>query len=396
MPDRDVSSLYIRWTAVRASFHRGWWLVTSLYLVVDAELSPLQLVLVGTAQQVIALVFEIPTGVLADTVSRKWSIVASHVLMGIGMLVTGLVTAFPALVVTQMVWGLAWTFSSGADVAWLTDELGEPERTGRVLTAAARWEQAGAAAGLVVLGAVGWAMDLSTAIVAAGGAMLLLGVVVAVTFPERNFRPVRDQRWAASRSIFRRGLELARGDREILLIFVATILVNGAADAYERLFPKRLLELGLPRDPDPIVWLTLLGLATLGVSVAALRIVEARIDGVGVARRVYVMACGVGALGLALLAAASDDRTGMAGVLLVGGIGWTVLRCVSVIWVNRRTTSDVRATVQSFLSQAEFVGEIALGLSLGVVAELADLPAAMAGGCALVVCAGGLVARVRG
>ena len=46
--------------------------------------------------------------------------------MGAGMLVTGLVTDFPALVATQMLWGLAWTFSSGADVAWLTDELERP------------------------------------------------------------------------------------------------------------------------------------------------------------------------------------------------------------------------------------------------------------------------------
>lgn len=395
MPNRDVSSLYIRWTAVRALFHRGWWLVTSLYLVVDAGLSPFQLVFVGTAQQVTALVFEIPTGVLADTVSRKWSIVVSHLVMGIGMLATGLVTAFPALVVTQMLWGLAWTFSSGADVAWLTDELDEPEGTGRVLTAAARWDQIGAAVGLVVLGGLGWATDLSTAIVTAGVAMLVLGVVVAVMFPERNFTPVRGARWAESMAIFRRGMDLARGDREILVIFAATMLVNGAADAYERLFPKRLLELGLPQAPDPIVWLTLLGLATLGVGVVALRIVEARIDGVGVARRVYVIACIVGALGLALLAAAPDDLTGMAGVLLVGGIGWTLMRCVSVIWVNRRTTSDVRATVQSFLSQVEFVGEIALGLSLGVVAEVAGLSVAMVGACGLVVCAGGLVARVR-
>src|SRR5438105_12833115 len=121
-----VAGVFVRWTAMRAVLHRGWWLVTSLYLVVVAGLSPFQLVFIGTAQALTALVFEIPTGVVADTLTRKGSVVVSHVLMGTAMLTTGLVTSFPALVATQMLWGLSWTFTSGADVAWLTDELDRP------------------------------------------------------------------------------------------------------------------------------------------------------------------------------------------------------------------------------------------------------------------------------
>jgi len=62
---------------MRAVFHHGYWLVTSLYLVVEANLSPLQLVFIGTAQGLTALASEVPTGVMADTISRKWSVVIS-------------------------------------------------------------------------------------------------------------------------------------------------------------------------------------------------------------------------------------------------------------------------------------------------------------------------------
>ena len=134
--------------------------------------------------EITVLVSEVPTGVMADTISRKWSLVIAHLVMGVGMLATGLVTAFPALVVTQMLWGLGWTFSSGAEVAWLTDELDRPARTASVLTASARWQQIGAAGGLVGFGALGWAIDLGTAIVLSGVAMLTLGVFVAVIFSE--------------------------------------------------------------------------------------------------------------------------------------------------------------------------------------------------------------------
>lgn len=391
----DVAAVFLRWVFLRAILHRGWWLVTSLYLVVEADLAALQLVFLGTSQNLTALVLEVPTGVVADTLGRKTSIVVAHVLMGAGMLATGLVTAFPALVVTQVVWGLAWTFSSGADVAWLNDELDEPGRIAAVLTASALREQLGAAAGLVGFGMLAWATDLSTAIVIAGVGMWLLGVFVAARFSEHGFTPTREHRWREALSILRRGADLARHDHQIMVVFAATILVNGAADAFERLFPKRLLELGFPEVPAPIVWLTALGLVTLMVAALALRIVEGCIDGVGVARRVYAAACAVGALGLIMLAFAPGDATGMAGVVLVSGIAWTVTRCVSVIWVNRRTTSNVRATVHSFLSQAEYMGEILFGLTLGLLAQTTSISLAMLGSCALVVCAGLWVLRSR-
>jgi MFS family permease len=113
---------------------------------------------------------------MADTISRKRSVVIAHLVMGAGMLATGLVTAFPALVVTQMLWGLGWTFSRGADVAWLTDELDQPDRVAGVLTAGARWEQLGAAGGLVGFGTLAWATDLGTSIVISGVAMAALGL----------------------------------------------------------------------------------------------------------------------------------------------------------------------------------------------------------------------------
>jgi len=85
----------------------------------------------------------------------------------------------------------------------------------------------------------------------------------------------------------------------------------------------------------------------------------------------------------------------MAGVLLVGGISFSVTRCVSVIWVNRRATSDVRATLHSFLAQAEYLGEISLGIALGSLAQATSIAVAMLGACALVAGAGVLVVRSR-
>jgi hypothetical protein len=362
---------YLRWIWWRALLHRGWWLVTSVYLVVDAGLSASQLVVIGVAQAAVGLVCEIPAGVVADTISRKWSLVVSHALMGTAMLMTGLVTEFGALVATQMLWGLSWTFASGAEVAWITDELDEPAWVSVVLVRAGRADLTGAAAGLVGLGAVGAVTDPRTAMVLAGTAMLALGLYV-VRFREERFVPAPSSRWAAAWSILGHGTALVRSSRPILVVFGATLLVNGAWNGAGRMWPRRLVDLGLPSDP--VVWFTVLGLLALLVGAAALRLVETRVES---PRRSYVAACAAGLGGLVVLAAAPEEVTASAAVLFVSGIAVPLTRTLATIWVNRETTSDVRATVHSFLAQAEYLGEIALGLGVAGIALAAGLSPAL-------------------
>ncbi|MEJ7653671.1 MAG: hypothetical protein WKH64_10190 [Chloroflexia bacterium] len=48
--DAKITAVYLRWSWMRAVLHRGYWLIASLYLVIDADLSAFQLVFLGTAQ----------------------------------------------------------------------------------------------------------------------------------------------------------------------------------------------------------------------------------------------------------------------------------------------------------------------------------------------------------
>jgi MFS family permease len=324
---------------------------------------------------------EVPAGVLADSFSRRWSLVLSHLLMGAAMLVTGLVVSFPALVATQMLWGVSWCFASGADVAWVTDELDQRRVAGPVLARAARAEMVGSALGLVGLGALAWATSLTAAIVVAGTAMTLLGGYVAWGFRELHFVGARTQRWTSSRTILRQGFRLTGRSPDIRLMFAATILVNGAA-ASGRLHPKRLLDLGLPTTPDPILWLTGLGILTLLVAALALKIVERRVAGAQ-ARLDYAVVCIIGVLGALLLASAPEPFTGGLAVLLVSGISIPLTRLIGVIWVNARTVSEVRATTLSLLAQAEYLGVITCGALIALLAALTDLETALSGCAAL-------------
>ncbi|HEY7431210.1 MAG TPA: MFS transporter [Streptosporangiaceae bacterium] len=380
----------MRWTFARAVCHRGYVLVSGLYFVIDAHLPASQLLALAVVVSVTLLVSDLPTGVWSDAVSRKWPLVAGHLLLAAGMVMTGLVTAFPLLVVTQLLWGVGWGFSSGADVAWVTDELVRPGRIDRVLTARARWDALGSATGMVAFGLFGWLAGLGAAVVASGVAMAAVGLYVAARFTEDNFTPASGHLWRASLSIFQRGLTLARRDRQIMLMLAATMLFNGASTV-SSLFPRQLVDLGFPSDP--VLWYSAFGVASFLVGAAALRIVEARIGTTGAARRAYALGCVSGVLGLVVLAVAPGALLGGVGVLLASGVAFNVTRAVSVIWVNRRTASEVRATVHSFLSQAECAGEIVAGAALAVLARAAGITGVLITAAAVIAVTGAMVSR---
>jgi MFS family permease len=369
---------FVHWMWLRAALHRGWWLVASVYMVVDAGLSASQLVLIGAAQGLFALVSEVPAGVLADTVSRKWSLVLSQLLMGTAMLATGLVTSFPLLLATQVLWGLSWTFASGSDIAWVTDELDRPDLITLVLSRAARAERLGAAVGLVGLGALAWATHRSTALVLAGVAMALLSVYVVTRFTEERFVPVGRVRWSTSWTIFRSGLTLVHQSPEIRRIFLATFLLNGAASAGGRLAPLQVLSLGLPVTWDPIVWFTAVGVVALVAGAAALRIAQKRLDGAH-ARHSYRVAATVGFVGMTVFAFAPNAVIATVAFVVVSGIAVPLTWLIAGIWVNARTTSAVRATTLSFLSQADYLGGLTTGLTIALLAASLTLPVALAG-----------------
>ena len=98
--------------------------VSLVFMVEVAGLDPLQMVLVGTVLELSVFLFEIPTGVVADRYSRRTSVIIGHFLIGVGFLVMALKPTFTVILVSQFIWGVGWTFISGAYPAWLSSEVG--------------------------------------------------------------------------------------------------------------------------------------------------------------------------------------------------------------------------------------------------------------------------------
>ncbi len=77
-------------------------------------------ILLGIAN-LTSLLFEIPTGAIADIYGRKFSVLLSYFLQGIGFLSLFFIKNYYAIVGVYALLGIASTFSSGAKEAWVID-----------------------------------------------------------------------------------------------------------------------------------------------------------------------------------------------------------------------------------------------------------------------------------
>jgi DHA3 family tetracycline resistance protein-like MFS transporter len=238
--------------------------IQAVYFVQTLGLTPLQLVLIGTVLELTCFLFEIPTGVIADTYSRRLSVVLGFACLGVGFLVLGFVPTFVGALLAQIVGGLGYTFLSGAQSAWITDEVGE-EHVGRLFLRGSQVASVLGMLGVIVSALVG-GLDVRLPIMAGGVSMVLLALTLAVFMPERGFTPSpREDRasWQAMNATFREGVRVVRRSRVLTGLLVVALMYGASTEALDRLWQYHLLRgVGLPDafGLRPAHWFGLIGL----------------------------------------------------------------------------------------------------------------------------------------
>ena len=104
-----------------------WLTVATLYFATVITADRFRLASLAMMLELATFVFEVPTGVLADSFSRKWSLVIGYLIWGGGFLLQALVPVYEIVLLSQAIWGLGFTFVSGAAEAWLVDEVGQEQ-----------------------------------------------------------------------------------------------------------------------------------------------------------------------------------------------------------------------------------------------------------------------------
>jgi MFS transporter, DHA3 family, tetracycline resistance protein len=142
VPRLDARRVYLGWCAIQGL---GFTLIVTVNLIYQATavgLSAFQLVLVGTVLEIVCLLGEVPTGVVADVFSRRLSIIIGVALTGIGFTIEGLTPSLAGVLTGSVLFGLGAVFCSGAEQAWLNDELGESAAGSALLRGSQAWSAA--------------------------------------------------------------------------------------------------------------------------------------------------------------------------------------------------------------------------------------------------------------
>ena len=170
------------------------WGVNTLFLL-DAGLDIFGVFVANGAFTAGMVVFEIPTGVLADTRGRRVSF-----LLSVGILIFTTVAyvavarsggSLVAFVGVSVVMGLGFTFYSGAVEAWLVDALRETGFTGGLDSVFARGAMVTGAAMLVgtVSGGLLGSIDLALPYLVRTGMLVVVFIVAAMVMHDLGFTP---------------------------------------------------------------------------------------------------------------------------------------------------------------------------------------------------------------
>ena len=372
--------LFIEFSA--SAFFSMMFVVTSLYEATVAGLTPVQLILVGTALEISAFVFEVPTGIVADVYSRRLSIIIGYLLMGVGFLVEGFFPSFLPILLAQVIWGLGYTFTSGATQAWITDEVGEDDANKLFL----RGTQVGLFASLIGMGAsilVG-ANNVALPLRVGSLGVMLIGVALAFIMPETGFHPTpREDRntWQHMWHTFHQGVKAVRSKPRLMNIVFIGLFYGSYSEGFDRLWVKHLLdqfELPVIFGNNQVAFFAVLRVVGTLLTILVVRFVEKRVDSsssVAIGRAVFLV---TGIISIALLGFALSPLLLLSlGLYLVISVLRNVQIPLQTAWVNQKLDSQVRATVHSMFGQVDAIGQTLGGPVVAVIASVGSAVASL-------------------
>jgi MFS transporter, DHA3 family, tetracycline resistance protein len=352
--------------------------VYSVFLILQVGLDPLQLVLMGTILEVSYLLFEIPTGIVADAFSRKWSIVIGYLGSGIAFVMLGLADSFAMAALSQVLYGVSATFVSGADVAWLTDEVGE-DAARPLYVRSEQFFNGGALVGIVASVALA-SIALRLPILICGVGYAALGVALAILMTEsrRPTREVGTKLRHSMRDTFTSAVRQVRAHHVLLLILATAALHGASTEGWDRLSDLHFLRgIGLPPlgDVDRVFWFGILDGVGLLLGIAALSYVRRRSHLEGHVHVARVLALVDVLLIASVVGFAVIDSFWWAVLLfwIVGGLR-SVRGPIFTAWINQGLDPATRATINSMGGQADAVGQAMAGPVAGGVGRAVSVP----------------------
>jgi MFS family permease len=350
------------------------WGINTIFLL-DAGLTNLEAFAANAFFTAGMVLFEVPTGIVADTVGRRASyLLGTLTLAGstvLYVLLWQVEASFWLWALVSMLLGLGFTFFSGAVEAWLVDALTATGFTGEMETVFGRGQMVGGAAMLTgsVAGGV-LAQETSLGVPFVLRAVILI-VMFAVAFrlmhdigfaPEKGGRPLAEMRKIAAASI-----DFGWRVPAVKWLMVESLFTGGVGIyAFYALQPY-LLE--LYGDPEAYTIAGLVAAIVAGAQILG-GLVAPRI------RRAFkrrtsalITITGLSVVTLALIGVVKSFW-GVVGLIVVWGLLFAASMPIRQTYLNGLIPSQQRATILSFDSLMDSSGGVWAQPVLGRAADV--------------------------
>ncbi|HYG97219.1 MAG TPA: MFS transporter [Solirubrobacterales bacterium] len=350
------------------------WGINTIFLL-DAGLSNLEAFAANAFFTAGMVLFEVPTGIVADTIGRRVSYLLGTVTLAVSTLLYVLLwqveAPFWQWAVVSVLIGLGFTFFSGAVEAWLVDALAATGFTGQLEEVFGRGQVVTGVAmltGSVAGGFVAAQTSLGVPFVLRG---LILVAMFALAFrlmhdvgfaPERGGRPLAEMRRVAANSV-----EYGWRAPAVKWLMVEALLIGGVGIyAFYALQPY-LLE--LYGDPEAYQVAGLVAAIVAGAQIAGgiaapriRRLFRRRTSALIVTAALSVVALGL--IGI------FESFWAAIGLIVVWGLLFAATTPIRQSYINGLIPSRQRATILSFDSMMTSTGGVWTQPLLGRAADV--------------------------
>jgi MFS family permease len=350
------------------------WGINTLFLL-DAGLSNFEAFAANAFFTAGMVVFEIPTGVVADTVGRKASYLLGTITLasttGLYWLLWVWNAPFVWWAVASVLLGLGFTFFSGAVEAWLVDALASTGYAGSLEAVFGRGLVVTGVAmfvGSVLGGVVAQATDLGVPFVLRAVILVVMFVFAAVVMRDMGFAPDRSLGpLKATRHVLSESVEHGLRKRSVRYVILSAPFASGVGIyAFYALQPY-LLEL----YGDPSAY-SIAGLAAAVLSLAQVAggVLAPRLRGMFARRTTTVIGASLISIATLILLGLNSVFWLAIVLLVVWGFVFAVAGPVRQAYLNDMIPSKQRATVLSFDSLFGSLGGVFVQPALGRAADL--------------------------
>lgn len=364
----SIQNFYYTVTSSRAFLIQMVFTLNAIYYVTQAELNALELVLIGTIMEVSVLLFEMPTGLFADHFGRKRSLVLGISVIGSAHILEGSTPEFWAIAVASGLWGLGWTFISGAEQAWIADEL-NGEKLEETFLHGSQYGSFARFTAILASVAIAMIWSVQTAILFAGVMLVVLAVWAFISLPETKFVKVTREKGVSGVShmisTIKDGASQIRGNTVLVSIAMVTLFWGLASEGFDRLYGAHFISDYHLSEEDSIYWFGAFYAVAFLLNIVVLRYVEKYVKG-RYAQALLIMNSVLIATML-IFAWTGHFWLAVAMYWVTSALRNVNYPLMSII-TNERLESKGRATTLSMFGQLDAFGQIAGGPIVGLLA----------------------------